>query len=81
MTPQELINAATEIKSRLDDTAIIHVSGGWMVVDWDNVWPECTEPDAICEGSGEYRRVAHIMPFDGEVVWNEKPSAGEGHND
>jgi hypothetical protein len=69
VTPSELAHAAVKIADHYDDDALIYVKDDQLHVDVDRVWPDCTNPNALCEGSGEYRTVAVVDNFKGQITW------------
>jgi hypothetical protein len=79
MTPSELALAAVKIADHYDDDALIYVKDDRLYVDVDRVWPDCTSPTAVCEGSGEYRAVAIIDMFKGQITWLNPMH--QGHDD
>ena len=71
MRPMQLAAAANAIHARYPE-ALVFIRDDKLLVDVDRVWPDCG-PDTLCEGSGEYRRVAEIDPVDGLVMWTPPP--------
>ncbi len=71
--------AAVKIADRYGDDALIFPKGGALLVDIDRIWPDCNA-DPICEGAGEYRTVAIVGTFKGDITWLDPMTHGHKEN-